>query len=125
MDSDSDPQGAAPASTTYLAQISAILPKLPLTCVRSYSTATLSPHLRALALTSLRNPVQITIGGSTSGAAAANSDVKQSLKFVGKEEGKLLALRQLLRSGVKPPVLVFVQDKKRAKDIYTEVRRRI
>ena len=110
------------SSTTYLGQISAILPKLPPTCVRSYSTATLSPHLRSLALTSLRNPVQITIGNSTSGAAAANSDVKQSLKFVGKEEGKVLALRQLLRNGVRPPVLVFVHDKKRADNIYRELK---
>lgn len=41
--------------------------------------------------------------------------------FVGKEEGKLFTLRQLFKEGVPPPVLVFVQSKERARDLYKEL----
>ena len=41
--------------------------------------------------------------------------------FVGREEGKLLALRQILTSGVKPPVLVFVHSKERARALHHEL----
>jgi len=45
----------------------------------------------------------------------ASSHVAQSLLFVGREEGKLLAMRQLISSGgLTPPVLVFCQSKERA-----------
>lgn len=45
----------------------------------------------------------------------ASSKVSQKLLFVGREDGKMLALRQLATSGgLTPPVLVFVQSKERA-----------
>ena len=41
--------------------------------------------------------------------------MSQSLLFVGREEGKLLAVRQLVATGgLTPPVLVFCQSKERA-----------
>jgi ATP-dependent RNA helicase DDX52/ROK1 len=43
--------------------------------------------------------------------------VAQRLLFVGREEGKALALRNLLAGGVTPPVLVFVQSKARAEQV--------
>jgi ATP-dependent RNA helicase DDX52/ROK1 len=53
------------------------------------------------------------VGGNKDGGAAAS--VAQSLLFVGREDGKLLALRQLVADGkLAPPVLVFVQSKDRA-----------
>ncbi len=51
-------------------------------------------------------------------ASAAVSTVKQRLLFVGREEGKLLALRQLISEGLRPPVLVFVATKERAKELH-------
>jgi ATP-dependent RNA helicase DDX52/ROK1 len=45
---------------------------------------------------------------------AATSTVEQSLKFVGSEDGRVLALKQLLTGGIAPPVLVFVASKDRA-----------
>jgi ATP-dependent RNA helicase DDX52/ROK1 len=42
--------------------------------------------------------------------------------FVGREEGKLLALRQLKASGkLKPPCIVFVQSKDRAQALFAEL----
>jgi hypothetical protein len=55
----------------------------------------------------LQDPLRITVGERN----AAASTVAQRMLFVGREEGKLLAIRQLLGEGVKPPVLVFVASK--------------
>ncbi|KAH9051767.1 hypothetical protein Ae201684P_020222 [Aphanomyces euteiches] len=41
--------------------------------------------------------------------------------FVGKEEGKLVAMKQLIQEGLKLPVLLFVQNKDRAKELYNEL----
>lgn len=68
-------------------------------------------QVRELAETVLRNPVLITVGIENAGATS----IDQRLIFVGKEEGKLLAMRQLVQEGVSPPVLVFLQSKDRAK----------
>lgn len=55
----------------------------------------------------LQQPLRITVGVRNSAATT----VKQRLLFVGRETGKLTTLRQLLREGLRPPVLVFVASK--------------
>lgn len=53
---------------------------------------------------------------------AAADLVDQKLQFVGGESGKLLAMRGLVREGkLQPPVLVFVQSKQRAKELFAEL----
>lgn len=42
---------------------------------------------------------------------SATDLVDQELLFVGNEAGKMIAFRNLLREGLKPPVLVFVDSK--------------
>lgn len=42
---------------------------------------------------------------------SATELIDQELLFVGSEAGKLIAFRSLLREGLKPPVLVFVDSK--------------
>jgi len=91
-------------------------------------SATLPPLIETLARSILRDPLSITIGLHSStlnsnfrGGAAVPDTVEQSLVFVGREEGKLLALRQILREGVLPPVLVFLQTKERARELYHEL----
>lgn len=42
---------------------------------------------------------------------SATDLVDQELVFVGNESGKMVAFRNLLREGLKPPVLVFVDSK--------------
>lgn len=71
----------------------------------------MAPQVRELAESVLRDPVFLTVG--TDNAGAANID--QRLVYVGKEEGKLLAIRQLVQDGLQPPVLIFLQSKDRAK----------
>uniref|UniRef100_A0A090X7C7 Probable ATP-dependent RNA helicase DDX52 n=3 Tax=Ixodes ricinus TaxID=34613 RepID=A0A090X7C7_IXORI len=53
---------------------------------------------------------------------AAADLVDQELQFVGSESGKLPALRALVKQGqLQPPVLVFVQSKQRAKELFAEL----
>lgn len=52
---------------------------------------------------------------------AATDLVEQKLLFVGDESGKLLAFRNLVREGLLPPVLVFVQSKERAQQLFNEL----
>lgn len=66
---------------------------------------TLSQHFCVLF-----SPARITVGARFAAAAT----VQQELIFVGSEEGKMMAFRQLLQKGLKPPVLIFVQSKLRA-----------
>lgn len=40
---------------------------------------------------------------------------------MGQESGKLLAMRQIILRGFHPPVLVFVQSKERAKELFNEL----
>ncbi len=47
--------------------------------------------------------------------------MRQRLQFVGDEAGKLLALRQAVAEGLKPPVLVFVSRKERALQLHRSV----
>jgi ATP-dependent RNA helicase DDX52/ROK1 len=70
--------------------------------------------VETLARSVLHDPLRITVGERGAAAAA----VSQRLLFVGREEGKLLALRQLLGAGLRPPVLVFVSTKERAKELH-------
>jgi ATP-dependent RNA helicase DDX52/ROK1 len=58
---------------------------------------------------------------SSSAALGVNSNVRQSLQFVGNEEGKLLAIRQLIQKGFHPPALIFLQSQERAQALYEEL----
>lgn len=65
----------------------------------------------------LDNVVTVTIGARNS----AVETVEQELLFVGSETGKLLAMRELVKKGFNPPVLVFVQSIERAKELFHEL----
>ncbi|KAH8380454.1 hypothetical protein KR009_010751, partial [Drosophila setifemur] len=85
-------------------------------CVAFFS-ATYTVPVAKWALRHLKNLVRITIGVQNS----ATDTVEQELLFVGSESGKLVAMRNLVRQGLQPPVLVFVQSKERAKQLFEEL----
>jgi ATP-dependent RNA helicase DDX52/ROK1 len=104
--------------SAFLSQVDEILAQCPATGVqRALFSATLGSFVKELAATFLRDPVEVTIGAENTGA----STIKQRLVFVGREDGKLLAMRQLIQEGLKPPVLVFMQSIDRAKDLFKEL----
>ena len=117
-------QSGTSQSRTFLQQIDAVLSSLPSTATRALFSATLGPSVRHLSESILRSPLDVATGtrsGGDSAASGASEHIKQELKFVGREEGKLLAIRQLVAEGITPPVLVFVQSKERAQALFGEL----
>lgn len=90
-------------------------------------SATLPGRTELLARTVLKNPVKVVVGAGGYGGSAAVEGVakliSQRFLFVGGrgEQGKVLAVRSLLKEGLKPPVLLFVQSKDRAAELYREL----
>jgi ATP-dependent RNA helicase DDX52/ROK1 len=118
---DQAQQSGSSQTKSFLAQMDVILNQLSPTAVRCLFSATVTPIVRSLAESALRNPIDVTIAvpGTDGGA---NTDIDQQLMFVGKEEGKLLAMRQLAQRGqLKPPVLVFTQSQDRAQALFAEL----
>ena len=118
----SQPSSGSSSTKSFLAQMDIILSQIPHTAVRGLFSATVTPMVRSLAESALRNPVDITITAHKGTIGGANSDIDQQLMFVGKEEGKLLAMRQLAQRGqLKPPVIVFCQSQDRAQALFAEL----
>ncbi|CAI5717717.1 unnamed protein product [Hyaloperonospora brassicae] len=87
------------------------------TVQRAMFSATMLEGVEELAQTVLRDPVKVAVGTRNTGA----STIDQKLVFVGKEEGKLVAIKQLLHDGLQLPALLFVQNKERANELYHEL----
>ncbi|KAG5470027.1 hypothetical protein LSCM4_02718 [Leishmania orientalis] len=101
-----------------------VIDKILTACTRSDKvvslfTATLSEKVEAAARSVMgADPVGIIVHGRRS----ANTHVRQRLVFCGNELGKVVAMRNLVREGITPPVLVFVQSVERSKELYEEIR---
>jgi len=108
---------------TFLEQVDTILSHIPSTAVRALFSATIGSSVRHLAESILRNEVDVSTGmnNGNSTVAGVNTNVSQSLMFVGKEEGKLLAIRQIIARGITPPVIIFLQSKERAQALFMEL----
>ena len=64
------------------------------------------------------DPIRIQVGVKN----ATASTVAQKIVYVGREDAKLMTLRQALKEGFTPPMLIFVQSKNRAKELYHELK---
>ncbi|KAI8382427.1 P-loop containing nucleoside triphosphate hydrolase protein [Blakeslea trispora] len=84
---------------------------------KSLFSATFSSHVEELAKTVMKDPIRIVIGAKN----AATDTIDQELLFTGSESGKMIALRQLIQQGIRPPVLIFVQSIERAKELFHEL----
>ena len=71
-------------------------------------------QVEELAKSCMPNPVTLTVGKKV----GASTAIAQKLIYCGSEEGKVLAMRQLVAAGLRPPVLVFVQSVDRAKQLF-------
>jgi len=104
--------------SAFIAQVDAILGACTHKgLVRAFFSATVDSRIQDLADAALVDPWAISVGRRNAAAAT----VDQKLVFVGREEGKLLAVRQRVQEGIKPPVLIFLQSKDRAKELYKEL----
>lgn len=123
-DQEDNRQSGSSQSRTFLQQIDSILAHIPANATRALFSATLGPSVRHLSESILRSPIDITTGiqaGGNSAGGGASENIQQELKFVGREDGKLLAIRQLVAEGITPPVLIFLQSKERAQALFGEL----
>ena len=119
---EEEDDGAITFNSSFLSQVDEIFSKCPkksdgVSLCTGLFSATIGPLVQDLASNILTNPVHITIGVLNAGATT----IEQKFVFVGREEGKLLAIRQLVQAGLKPPVLLFLQSKERAKQLFKEL----
>jgi ATP-dependent RNA helicase DDX52/ROK1 len=84
---------------------------------KSYFSATMLPAIEEVLRENMNDPIKITSCISN----ATNSNIEQKLVYCGGEEGKIYALRNIFRDGFVPPMLVFVQSKERAIELYNEL----
>ena len=84
---------------------------------RALFSATLPEKVEELARSVMARPIRLTVGERNS----ASNTISQRMVFCGHEAGKLLALRQIIREGIKPPVIIFTQSKERAKHLAKEL----
>ncbi|XP_066491476.1 probable ATP-dependent RNA helicase DDX52 [Tiliqua scincoides] len=84
---------------------------------RAMFSATFAHDVEQWCKLNLDNIISVSIGARNSAAET----VDQELVFVGSETGKLLAVRDLVKKGFTPPVLVFVQSIERAKELFHEL----
>jgi len=121
-DNEGEEEGAINFNSSFLSQVDEIFSKCPkksdtVSLSIGLFSATIGPLVQDLATNILTNPAHITIGVLNAGATT----IEQKFVFVGREEGKLLAIRQLVQAGLKPPVLLFLQSKERAKQLFKEL----
>ncbi|KDP41136.1 hypothetical protein JCGZ_03627 [Jatropha curcas] len=86
--------------------------------IRSLFSATLPDFVEELARTIMHDAVRIIVGRKNT----ASETINQKLVYAGSEEGKLIALRQSFAECLNPPVLIFVQNKERANELYGELK---
>jgi ATP-dependent RNA helicase DDX52/ROK1 len=80
-------------------------------------SATMGSGVEEFTKVHFESPVRVLVGLQN----AATDTVEQELLFVGQEAGKLIAMRDIVRKGFAPPVLVFVQSIDRAKELFHEL----
>jgi ATP-dependent RNA helicase DDX52/ROK1 len=117
---DEDDEEHSAAKHAFLNQVDTILASCSETSEnlqRALFSATITPFVTEVANGFLRDAVTLRIGQDN----AAAELIDQKMMFVGTEEGKLLAIRQLFQQGLKPPALIFLQNKERAKELFKEL----
>ena len=80
-------------------------------------SATMQPAIQDLVRKVMVEPLRVQIGIQN----ATAQTIKQNIVYVGREDAKLITLRQSMKEGFEPPMLIFVQSKQRAKELYKEL----
>ncbi|KAI3373663.1 hypothetical protein L3Q82_022253, partial [Scortum barcoo] len=84
---------------------------------RAFFSATCTSDVEQWCRLNLDNLVSVNIGHRNT----AVETVEQELLFVGTENGKLVAMRDMIKKGFLPPMLVFVQSIERARELFHEL----
>lgn len=84
---------------------------------KAYFSATMQPAIEEVLKAEMADPIKLTVGIKN----AANVQIEQKLIYCGKEDGKRYAMKNLIREGFVPPMLIFVQNKHRAIELHKEL----
>ena len=84
--------------------------------MKTMFSATIGERPERLASAIMFSPVRLIIGGRV--ATLSDDLIHQELVYVGTEAGKLVHFRSLLQEGLEPPVLIFVQNRERAAELF-------
>ncbi|XP_037543329.1 probable ATP-dependent RNA helicase DDX52 [Nematolebias whitei] len=84
---------------------------------RAFYSATCTQEVEQWCRLNLDSLVSVNIGHRNT----AVETVEQELLFVGTESGKLVAVRDIIKKGFLPPMLVFVQSIERAQELFHEL----
>lgn len=122
VDNDDQFEFIQSLKSSFLTQMDEILSYLPSTSQKCLFSATINSKIEDLS-SNILNPhpeknMKISIGAHDNIGAQS---IDQELLFVGREDGKLLAIRQIIQKGIQPPVLIFMQSIDRAKELYREL----
>ncbi|KAG7660690.1 ROK1 [[Candida] subhashii] len=103
----------------FVEQTDEILTHCTLPTIRkSMFSATIPSGVEELAHSIMKDPIRVIIGHKE----AASTTIDQKLVFTGNEQGKLLAIRQMIQQGeFKPPIIIFLQSITRAKALFHEL----
>jgi ATP-dependent RNA helicase DDX52/ROK1 len=102
----------------FIKQTDSVIAACPATKHVGLFSATFTPQVEQIAQSLLTNPIRIVIGAKHT----VVENVEQTFQYVASEEGKLLAIRQLVMDGkLVPPALLFVQSKDRAMQLYKQL----
>lgn len=77
-------------------------------------SATIPTGIEDLAKNFMLDPIRVTIGRISSDVSR---QIKQSLVYVGQDEGKIMALRQMIVSGIEPPIIIFCSSIQNCKEL--------
>jgi ATP-dependent RNA helicase DDX52/ROK1 len=101
----------------FLEQTDRILAACPKPILKGLFTATLNSSVELLANSFMLDPVRVYVGTQN----AATNTIEQELLFVGQEEGKLMAVRNLFKKGIQSPILIFMDSIERANDLFKQL----
>ncbi|XP_072949640.1 probable ATP-dependent RNA helicase DDX52 [Epargyreus clarus] len=110
-------EGSEDEGSTFRQQLGVVMAACSGRRLIAMFSATHTPVVAKWCRHNMRGLINITVGQRN----AATHLVEQELMYCGNENGKLVAFRQLVQNGLKPPVLVFVQSKDRAKQLFKEL----
>jgi len=105
----------------FLDQVNEILEflKTNTSIVYGWFSATINPVVEDILKNFLTDPIKVIIGGRNNVLAS----IEQKLVYAGSEYGKIVEMRNMIMNGgLDPPVLIFVQSKERAMELYDELK---
>ena len=101
----------------FIHQIDEIIASLSKDCQKTFFSATVPSEVSKLADTVLKSPFKLTIQSG----AIPRKTISQELVYTATEDGKLVFLKNLIMKGFEPPVLIFVENKERAEELFKEL----